>query len=76
MSAIARGSGKAAPAQGGSATDYIGQITNYLKGSGVTDAQVQQIIQSQVETGPFTSNDYEDNADTVNSIWHPLTPDL
>ena len=70
LSAIARGSGKAAPAQGGSATDYVGQITSLLKGQGVSDAQIQQIVQSQVDTtNPFTSNSYEDNADVVNSIF-------
>jgi len=70
LSAIARGSGKAAPAQGGSATDMVGQITNLLKGQGVSDAQIQQIVQSQVDTtNPFTSNDYEDNANVVNSIF-------
>jgi len=70
LSAIARGSGQRAPAQGSSATDMVGQITNLLKGQGVSDAQIQQIVQSQVDTtNPFTSNNYEDNADVVNSIF-------
>jgi len=70
LSAIARGSGQRPPSQGGSATDMVGQITNLLKGQGVSDAQIQQIVQSQVDTtNPFTSNSYEDNADVVNSIF-------
>jgi len=70
LSAIARGSGQRPPTQGSSATDMVGQITNLLKGQGVSDAQIQQIVQSQVDTtNPFTSNSYEDNADVVNSIF-------
>jgi hypothetical protein len=48
----------------------VGQIAQMLRGAGVSDADIQRIIQSQVAQGdPFTSNDYQDNIDTVNSIW-------
>lgn len=70
LSAIARGTGQAAPAATGSASQTVGQIAQMLQGAGVSDADIQRIIQSQVAQGdPFTSNDYQDNADTVNSIW-------
>lgn len=68
LSAIARGSGKAAPAQGGSATDYIGQITSYLKGQGMSDTQVQQVITSYGDQGQFLDS----TATPTNSIFDDL----
>jgi hypothetical protein len=70
LSAIARGTGQTTPASTGSASQAVGQIAQMLRGAGVSDADIQRIIQSQVAQGdPFTSNDYQDNIDTVNSIW-------
>ncbi len=68
LSSIARGSGKAAPAQTGSATDYIGQITNYLKGQGMSDTQVQQVITSYGDQGQFLDS----TATPTNSIFEDL----
>lgn len=67
LSSIARGSGQAAPRQTGNATDYVSQIANLLKGQGVSDAEIQRIVESQV---PPVS--YEENVANVNSIWNPL----
>lgn len=67
LSSIARGSGQAAPRQTGNATDYVSQIANLLKGQGVSDAEIQRIVESQV---PPVS--YEENVADVNSIWNPL----
>jgi hypothetical protein len=72
---LARASGKAAPANTGNASDALSQLTSILKATGMTDqqanAQIQNIAQSQLgTTNAFTSNVYEDNADTVNSIWN------
>lgn len=70
LSAIARGTDQAAPAATGSASQTVSQIAQMPQGAGVSDADIQRIIQSQVAQGdPFTSNDYQDNIDTVNSIW-------
>lgn len=68
LSAIARGSGQRAPAQGGSATDYIGQITSYLKGQGMSDTQVQQVITSYGDQGQFLDS----TATPTNSIFDDL----
>lgn len=67
LSSIARGSGQAAPRQTGNATDYVSQIANLLRGQGVSDAEIQRIVESQV---PPVS--YEENVADVNSIWNPL----
>jgi len=72
---LARASGKPAPANTGSASDALAQLTNILKGTGMTDQQANEqianIAQSQLgTTNTFTSNNYEDNAATVNSIFN------
>lgn len=68
LSAIARGSGKAAPAQTGNATDYVSQITNYLKGQGMSDTQIQQVITSYGDQGQFLDS----TATPTNSIFEDL----
>lgn len=64
---IARASGKAAPTNTGSASDAMSQIASFLKANGVSDTQVQQVLTSYGDQGPFL-----DSTATPDSIFDDL----